>query len=160
MPIQIGDRLPLVTLKKIMASGAQDVSTEALFQGKTVALFAVPGAFTPVCTTTHLPGFSTKMDQFKSRGIAVMCLSVNDPFVMKAWGESTHSHPDLTLLADWNAEFTKAVGLALDASGAGLGLRSLRYSMLVKDGVVSALNVEANPGTCDLSSADHLLKAL
>jgi len=159
MVIQVGDRLPVVMLKKITASGVQDVSTKSLFQGKTVALFAVPGAFTPVCTATHLPGFSARMDQFQSRGIDVMCLSVNDPFVMKAWGESTQSHPDIALLADWNAEFSKAVGLTLDASGAGLGLRSLRYSMLIKDGVVATLNLEQSPGVCDVSGADHLLKA-
>ncbi|MDF3034236.1 MAG: Redoxin domain protein [Alphaproteobacteria bacterium] len=158
--IQIGDRLPSLTLKKVTASGAQDINTESLFKDKTVALFALPGAFTPVCTATHLPGFSAKMDQFKSKGIDVMCLSVNDPFVMEAWGKSTHTHPDMALLADWNAEFTKAVGLTLDGSGAGLGLRSLRYSMLVKDGVVTALNVEKSPGVCELSSADHLLETL
>jgi peroxiredoxin len=160
MTIQIGDRLPYLTLKKVTTNGVQDVNTDSLFKGKTVALFALPGAFTPTCTTTHLPGFSAKMDQFKSKGIDVMCLSVNDPFVMEAWGKSTQAHPDLGFLADWNAEFTKAVGLTLDGSVAGLGLRSLRYSMLVKDGVVTALNVEENPSVCNLSSADQLLKKL
>lgn len=160
MTIQIGDRLPKTTLKKITTSGTEDINTEALFKGKTVALFALPGAFTPVCTTVHLPGFSKKMDQFKAKGVDVMCLSVNDPFVMAAWGQSVHSHPDIALLADWDAEFTKAVGLTLDGSGAGLGLRSLRYSMLIKDGVVTALNVETSPSACELSSADFVLKTL
>lgn len=160
MAIQIGDHLPNINIKQVTPSGTQDTNTESLFKGKTVALFGIPGAFTPICTTVHLPGFNQKMDQFKTKGIAVMCLSVNDPFVMEAWQKQANSHPDITLLADWNADFTKAVGLTLDASGAGLGLRSLRYSMLVKDGIVTALNVEPNPGQCDLSSADALLKSL
>lgn len=160
MTIQIGDRLPSLTLKQVTSKGTQDVDTDALFKGKTVALFALPGAFTPVCTSIHLPGFAKTMDQFKAKGVDVLCLSVNDPFVMEAWGKSVNSHPDIALLADWNADFTKAVGLTLDASGAGLGLRSLRYSMLVKDGIVTALNVEESPSACDLSSADFLLKTL
>ena len=160
MTIQIGDRLPNITMKRVTPSGTQDITTESFFKGKTIALFAIPGAFTPVCTTVHLPGFNKQIDQFKAKGAAVACLSVNDPFVMEAWGKSVNSHPDIALLADWNAEFTKAVGLTLDGSGAGLGLRSLRYSMLIKDGVVTALNVEPSPGQCDLSSADVLLKSL
>jgi peroxiredoxin len=160
MTIQIGDHLPQAILKKITPNGTLDVNTEALFKGKTVALFAIPGAFTPICTTVHLPGFSNKMDQFKAKGIEVMCLSVNDPFVMAAWGKATNSHPDIALLADWDAHFTKEIGLTLDASGAALGLRSLRYSMLIKDGVIMALNVENSPSLCDVSSADSILKAL
>lgn len=160
MAIQVGEPLPKTILKQITPNGFQDVNTESLFKGKTVALFAIPGAFTPVCTTVHLPGFSNKMAEFKAKGIDVMCLSVNDPFVMEAWGKSTNSHPDIALLADWNADFTKAVGLTLDGSGAGLGLRSLRYSMLVKDGIVTALFVEESPGKCDVTSADTLLKTL
>lgn len=160
MTIQIGDRLPKITLKQVTPNGFQDVTTDILFKDKTVALFAIPGAFTPVCSTTHLPGFSNKMAEFKEKGVDVMCLSVNDPFVMEAWGKSTNSHPDISLLADWNADFTKAVGLTLDASAAGLGLRSLRYSMLVKDGVVATLNIEESPGKCDVTSADTLLKTL
>ncbi len=160
MTIQIGDRLPNITMKQVTPSGTQDINTESLFKGKTVALFAIPGAFTPVCTTVHLPGFNKSMDQFKAKDVAVICVSVNDPFVMEAWGKSVNFHSDITFLADWNAEFTKAVGLTLDGSGVGLGLRSLRYSMLVKDGVVTALNVESSPGQCDLSSADVLLRSL
>lgn len=160
MSIQIGDHLPKISLKQITQNGPQDVNTQILFKGKTVALFAVPGAFTPTCTAVHLPGFNKTIDQFKAKGIEVMCIAVNDPFVMEAWGKSTNSHPDLILLADGNADFTKAVGLTLDASAAGLGLRSLRYSMLIKDETVIALNVEENPGKCDISSADFLLNAL
>lgn len=160
MAIQVGDSLPQTTLKQVTSSGTKDVQTDSLFKGKTVALFAIPGAFTPTCTNIHLPGFSKNMDQFKAKGIEVMCLAVNDPFVMEAWAKATNSHPDILILADWNADFTKAVGLTLDGSGAGLGLRSLRYSMLVKDGVVAALNVEPSPGACDVSSADTLLKTL
>lgn len=160
MTLQIGDRLPDISLKQVTTHGTEGVTTGSLFKGKTVALFAVPGAFTPTCTTTHLPSFSKKMDQFQSKGIEVMCLSVNDPFVMDAWRKSANVHPAISFLADWDAEFTKAVGLTLDGSVIGLGLRSLRYSMLVKDGVVMALNVEKDPATCDVSSADYLLKML
>jgi peroxiredoxin len=160
MTIQIGERLPNVTLKQITPDGFQDVNIGTIFQGKTIALFAIPGAFTPVCTTVHLPGFSKKMSEFQAKGVDVYCLSVNDPFVMAAWGKYTQAHSDLGLLADWNAEFTKAMGLNFDGSGAGLGLRSKRYSMLVKDGIVKALNIEEKPSECDISSADHLLNSL
>ena len=160
MTIRIGDPIPNITLKKITPDGFQDVNMHALCEGKTVVLFAVPGAFTPTCTTVHLPGFSNKMDEFKAKGVEVMCLSVNDPFVMTAWGQATKSHPDILLLADWNAEFTKAAGFDFDGSAAGLGLRSKRYSMIVKDGIVMVLNVENSPGECDTSTADQLLKIL
>lgn len=160
MTIQIGDHLPSITLKQITSDGFKDVTTGTLFQGKTIALFAIPGAFTPTCTTIHLPGFNKKMDEFQAKGIEVYCLSVNDPFVMAAWGKHTQAHPDLGLLADWNAEFTKAIGLSFDGSGAGLGLRSQRYSMLVKDGIVENLYIEEKPGECNLSSAEHLLKSI
>jgi peroxiredoxin len=151
MTIKIGDQIPNITIKKITPDGFQDVNMKALCAGKTVALFGVPGAFTPTCTTIHLPGFSNKMDQFKAKGVEVMCLSVNDPFVMTAWGQATKSHPEIALLA---------VGFDFDGSAAGLGLRSKRYSMLVKDGIVTALNVESSPSACETSSADELLKAL
>lgn len=160
MTIQVGNPIPNSTIKQVTPDGFQDVNMENYSKGKTIAIFAVPGAFTPVCSTIHLPGFNKVMDQFKSKGIEVVCLSVNDPFVMKAWGEATNSHPDMTLLADWDGQFTKAVGLEFDGSGAGLGLRSQRYSMLVKDGVVTVLNIEDSTGVCDKSSADHLLKAI
>ena len=160
MTIQVGNPIPNSTIKQVTPDGFQDVNMEKLCKGKTIAIFAVPGAFTPVCSATHLPGFNKVMDQFKSKGIEVACLSVNDPFVMKAWGDSTNSHPDMALLADWDGQFTKAVGLEFDGSGAGLGVRSQRYSMLVKDGVVTVLNIEDSTGVCDKSSADRLLKAI
>jgi peroxiredoxin len=160
MTIKIGDQIPNITLKKITPDGFQDVNMTALCAGKTVALFGVPGAFTPTCTAIHLPGFSNKMDQFKAKGVEVMCLSVNDPFVMAAWGKDTKSHPDIALLADWNAEFTKAAGFDFDGSATGLGLRSKRYSMLLKHGIVTAINVEESPSACEISSADELFKAL
>lgn len=160
MSIQIGDQLPDVTLKQVTPDGFKDINTGSLFKGKTIALFAVPGAFTPTCTTVHLPGFNKKIEQFKAKGIDVICLAVNDPFVMAAWNKQTNTSQDLGLLADWNADFTKAIGLSFDGSGAGLGLRSKRYSMLVKDRVVEQLNIEENPSVCEISSADHLLEAM
>jgi peroxiredoxin len=160
MDIRIGDRLPKINLKQTTSQGIQDIDTESFFKGRTVALFAVPGAFTPTCTTIHLPGFSKAMGAFQDKGIAVACLAVNDPFVMEAWGKATNAHPDIALIADGNGDFTKAIGLILDGSSFGLGLRSLRYSMLVKDGIVTALNIEGNAGECSLSSADALLKSL
>jgi glutaredoxin/glutathione-dependent peroxiredoxin len=160
MTVQIGDQLPNVTLKQITPDGFQDVNTESIFTGKTIALFAIPGAFTPICTTVHLPGFNEHLAQFKAKGVEVICLSVNDPFVLAAWAKDTNSSPDIGLLADWNADFTNAIGLSFDGSGAGLGLRSKRYSMLVKNGIVENLYIEESPGTCNLSSADNLLKAL
>ncbi|MBM3468450.1 MAG: peroxiredoxin [Alphaproteobacteria bacterium] len=160
MAIQVGDSLPQTTLKQVTPSETKDIQTDSLFKGKTVALFAIPGAFTPTCTNIHMPGFNKHMDTFKAKGVEVACLAVNDPFVMDAWAKATNSHSDILILADWNADFTKAVGLTLDGSGAGLGLRSLRYSMLVKDGVVAVLNIEPSAGACDISSADTLLKSL
>jgi peroxiredoxin len=160
MMIKVGTSLPSITLKQITPDGFQDVNTQDFFKGRTVALFAVPGAFTPTCTLVHLPGFSQKMEQFKARGIEVMCLSVNDPFVMIAWGKATNSHPDIVLLADWNAEFTKAIGLDFDGSAAGLGIRSQRYNMLVVNGIVKNLHTEEDPSACTLSSADYLLQKI
>jgi len=160
MTIKVGDHLPNVTIKQITPEGFHDVNTENLFKGKLVALFGVPGAFTPTCSIIHLPGFNEKMEEFKTRGVEVMCLAVNDPFVMAAWGKHTNAHPDITFLADWNADFSKAMGLTFDGSGAGLGLRSSRFSMYVKDRIVTILNMEENPGKCDLTSANILLKAL
>lgn len=160
MTIKIGDTLPKTTLKRLTPSGILDIDTESFFKGKTIALFAVPGAYTPTCSTIHLPGFSNHIKDFKEKGIEVACLSVNDPFVMDAWGKATHSHPDIALLSDWNADFTKATGLSMDGSGAGLGLRSKRYTMLVKDGIVSSLTVEDNPSVCEVTSADNMLQNL
>lgn len=158
MHIQIGDTIPNVTLKQITPDGFQDVELHSLVKGKTVAIFAIPGAFTPTCTLIHLPGFSKRMVDFTAKNIQVMCVAVNDPFVMTAWSKATNTPQNLILLSDWNAAFTKAIGLDFDGSIAGLGIRSQRYSMLLKDGVVASLDIEQNPGECDVSSADHLLK--
>jgi len=160
MSIRIGDHLPKINLKQATSQGIQDIDTESFFKGKTVALFAIPGAFTPTCTTIHMPGFSKNMATFQDKGVNVACLSVNDPFVMEAWGKVTNAHPDIALIADGNGDFTKAIGLILDGSSFGLGLRSLRYSMLVKDSVVTHLNIEDNAGNCSISSADLLLENL
>lgn len=160
MAISVGDRLPECTLMTMTADGPNKLSTAEIFDGKTVALFALPGAYTPTCSAKHLPGFITKADEFRAAGVdTIACLSVNDVFVMGAWGEQQGSGSDVTLLADGNGDFTKAVGLEMDGSGFGMGLRSQRYSMLVKDGVVAELNIEA-PGTFEVSTAEHMLGQL
>ena len=159
MTIKTGDRIPSVTLKKMGEKGPENISTEEIFNGKKVVLFAVPGAFTPGCTMTHLPGYVVNADKIKAKGVdTIACLAVNDAFVMDAWGKSQNAD-DLLMLADGNAELTKALGLELDASGFGLGIRSQRYAMIVEDGVVKKLNVEA-PGKFEVSSAEAVLKAL
>jgi len=157
MPIQPGDRLPEVTLKRIR-DGVETVDTHQLFDGKKVVLFAVPGAFTPTCSERHLPGFVERFDDFHKRGIEVLCMSVNDPFVMKAWGAQSGS-ADVTMLADGNGDFAKALGLVMDGSGVGLGQRGQRFSMVVNDGTVEKLNVEA-PGEYKVSAADYMLDQL
>ncbi|MFN4288708.1 MAG: peroxiredoxin [Brevundimonas sp.] len=161
MTIQPGDRLPECTLTTPSKDGPQAVSTSELFKGKTVALFAVPGAFTPTCSARHLPGFKDKKDELKARGIdQIACLSVNDAFVMQAWGESQGvDGGEILMLADGNGEFTRKLGLELDASKFGMGERSQRYSMIVEDGVVKTLNVEEG-GEFKVSSAEHLLTQL
>lgn len=161
MTIQIGDRIPSATLVKATMEGPRPVSTDDFFKGRTVALFAVPGAFTPTCSAQHLPGFSQKREELQGKGVdAVACLSVNDAFVMRAWGDSQGVGDDeIVMLADGNGDFTRATGLVLDASKAGLGERSQRYSMIVRDGVVDQLNVE-QPGEFRVSSAEHLLTQL
>ena len=158
MTIQAGDRIPEVALNHIL-DGVQTVDTRTLFDGKNVVLFAVPGAFTPTCSERHLPGFIEHFDAFTSRGITVACVSVNDPFVMQAWGQSQGVPANLMMLADGNADFTRAMGLELDASGYGMGIRSKRYALYAEDGVVKQLFVEA-PGEFRVSSAEHLLEQL
>jgi peroxiredoxin len=158
MSIKVGDRIPEVPLQRL-DNGVQVVDTPTLFDGKKVVLFAVPGAFTPTCSERHLPGFVEHFDQFRARGINVLCMSVNDPFVMQAWGQSQHVPEGLQMLADGNADFTRALGLELDASGYGMGTRSRRFSMYVEDGVVKKLFVEA-PGEFKVSSAEHMLDEL
>jgi peroxiredoxin len=158
MTIQIGDTFPDVTFTTMTESGPEPVGKE-FFAGKTVALFAVPGAFTPTCSAKHLPGFIEKAGALKAKGVdAIACTSVNDVFVMGAWGKSADAE-GITMLADGNGAFAEAVGLTMDGSKFGMGKRSQRYSMLVEDGVVRQLNVEG-PGEFKVSTADHLLGQL
>ena len=161
MTIQIGDRIPNATFAQATAEGPKPVSTSDIFDGKTVALFAVPGAFTPTCSARHLPGFTDNLDAIKGKGVdTVACISVNDAFVMAAWAESQGVQTDqILMLADGNGDLTRELGLVLDAQGFGMGQRSQRYSMLVKDGVVTQLNIEQG-GEFRVSSAEHLLAQL
>jgi peroxiredoxin len=160
MTIQVGDKIPSATLKVKTSEGIQDLTTEELFGGKTVVLFAVPGAFTPTCSAKHLPGFVSHADEFKSKGIdTIACLSVNDAFVMDAWGKDQKVDDKVVMLADGNAELTKKLGLEMDGSGFGLGTRSQRFAMVVKDGEVTALHVE-EPGAFEVSSAEAMLRAV
>ena len=159
MTISVGDRLPTTNLVKATADGPDQVDTDSFFKGRKVALFAVPGAFTPTCSAKHLPGFVEKEAELKAKGVdEIACVSVNDAFVMGAWGKSAGAG-DITMLADGNGDFAKAIGLTMDGSGFGMGTRSQRYSLVVADGVVEQLNVEA-PGTFEVSSADYLLGKL
>ena len=159
MTIAIGDRLPDATLIKVTADGTEPVSTTDYFAGRRVALFAVPGAFTPTCSARHLPGFVEKGDALKARGVdEVACTAVNDAFVLAAWAKSSDA-AGITMLADGNGAFADALGLSFDGSKFGMGTRSQRYSMIVNDGVVEQLNVE-QPGEFKVSSADHLLESL
>jgi glutaredoxin/glutathione-dependent peroxiredoxin len=160
MSIKVGDRLPNVTVIQATADGPNPIGVEELFKGKKVALFAVPGAFTPTCSAKHLPGFKEQAGAIRAKGVdMIACLSVNDAFVMRAWGESQKVGDDIVMLADGNGEFTKAVGLELDAARFGMGPRSQRYSMIIDDGVVKELNVEAG-GEFRVSAADYLLAQL
>lgn len=161
MTIAIGDRLPAATFKVRTADGLADMTTEELCAGKTVALFAVPGAFTPTCSAKHLPSYLDNLDALQAKGVdTVACVAVNDAFVLSAWAKGQEADGKIVMLADGTAAFTKALGLDFDGSGAGLGIRSKRYAMLVKDGVVTALNVEASPGVMEVSGADRLLAGL
>ena len=157
--IKVGEALPSVTLTESVdgAPTPFDVVKEAA--GKTVALFAVPGAFTPTCSNQHVPGFLENHDALKTAGVdEIWCVAVNDPFVMDAWAKAQNTGGKIRMLADGNAEFAKAVGLTLDASGLGLGLRSQRYSMLVKDGKVTTLNVESDPTKAEVSNGATMLE--
>ena len=158
MSIQVGDRLPEVPLQRIREV-VETVDTRTLFDGRKVLLFAVPCAFTPTCSEKHLPGYVEHFDAFRERGIEVVCMSVNDPFVMQAWGQSQHVPEGLQMLADGNGDFTRALGLEMDASGYGMGMRSKRYAMYAEDGVVRQVMVEA-PGEFRVSSAEHVLAQL
>ena len=159
MTVQVGDKLPQAPLTVATADGPKPTTAEEFFAGKRVALFAVPGAFTPTCSARHLLSFVDKAGELKAKGIdEIACVSVNDPFVMTAWGERDGSK-DITMLADGNGAFTEAVGLDMDGSTFGMGKRSQRYSMVVNDGTVEQLNVEA-PGDYRASSAEHMLEQL
>lgn len=158
MTIQVGDKLPSGTLRKF-EGGIQTVSTDDLFAGKTVALFAVPGAFTPTCNATHFPGFQVNVDKLKEKGVEqIVCIAVNDPFVMAAWEKSLGAQ-GIEVLSDGNGEYAQQLGLTLDLSAAGLGTRSARFALLAEDGVVKYLGVE--PGKeVGVSSADAVLEHL
>lgn len=158
MTIKAGDRLPEAPLQRI-GEGVETVDTRTLFDGKKVVIFAVPGAFTPTCSERHLPGFVSHYDDFKAKGIEVACLSVNDPFVMQAWGESQHVPDGLQMLADGNGEFTRALGLEMDATAYGMGSRAKRFAIYAEDGVAKQVLVEA-PGEFRVSSAEHVLSLL
>jgi len=160
MAIAVGDKIPSAKLKTMTAEGPKDISTEDIFNGKKVVLFAVPGAFTPTCSAKHLPGFVEKAAELKGKGVdTIACLAVNDAFVMGAWGKAQNTDGKVLMLADGAAAFTKQLGLDLDLTGPGMGIRSKRYAMVVDNGTVKALNVEA-PGAFEVSSADAILKAL
>ena len=159
MSIQVGDKVPSVTLKVMGPQGPEDISTDAVFAGKKVVLFAVPGAFTPGCSMTHLPGFVVNADKIKAMGVdTIVCLSVNDAFVMGAWGEAQNAS-EILMLADGNGELTEALGLELDGSGFGMGTRSQRYAMIVEDGTVTHLAVEPGAGI-EVSSAEAMMELL
>ena len=161
MTIAVGDKLPDATFKVRTSEGLKDLTTQDLTAGKKVVLFAVPGAFTPTCHARHLPSYLENLDALKAKGVdTVACVAVNDAFVLDAWGKNAGADGKIVLLSDGNATFTKAVGLDFDGSGFGLGTRSRRYSMLVQDGVVKALNVEDSPGVMEVSGADTILAGL
>jgi len=155
MPIQIGERIPEVVLKHI-DDGVQAIDTNLLFDDRKVVLFAVPGAFTPTCSEQHLPGFIEHFDRFRERGIDVACVAVNDPFVMQAWGHSQHVPQGLKMLSDGNGDLARALGLEMDASAYGMGIRAKRFALYAEDGVVRQLFVEA-PGELKVSTAEHML---
>ena len=159
MTIQVGERIPEATLN-VLKNGVQAIHTDDVFKGKKVVLFSVPGAFTPTCDAKHLPGFVEKAADIKKKGVAtIACLSVNDAFVMKAWGKAQNTDGKVDMLADGNGEYTKALGLELDATGFGMGMRGQRFSLVVDNGVVKQVNVEQK-GEFKVSSAEHALTQL
>jgi peroxiredoxin len=158
MTIKAGDRIPSATLN-VIKDGVQSVSTDELFKGKKVVLFSVPGAFTPTCSEKHLPGFVEHYQEFRQRGIEVVCMAVNDAFVMKAWAKDRGVPEGLLMLADGNGDFAKSLGLEMDASKFGMGMRSKRFALYVEDGVVKQVHVEA-PGEFKVSSAEAMLAAI
>jgi peroxiredoxin len=161
MAISVGDRLPDATFAVMGGEGPDQKTTADVFGGKKVVLFAVPGAFTPTCSKQHLPGFVTNADKIKAKGIdAIACTAVNDVFVMDAWGKSAGAGGKVVMLADGSADFAKKLGLEMDLSERGLGMRSKRYAMIVEDGVVKALEIEDAPGSAEKSGAEAIAKLL
>jgi peroxiredoxin len=160
MTLKVGDHLPAATFMTFGPDGPRPITTDEIFKGKTVALFAVPGAFTPTCSAKHVPGFKAHAAEFRAKGVeTIACVSVNDVFVMKAWGADQEVGDDILMLADGNGAFAAAIGLELDGKGFGMGVRSQRYSLLAKDGVVTELNVEAG-GEFRVSAAEYMLAQL
>ena len=161
MSIKVGDCLPEATFRVLSAEGPKPIATSEIFSDKKVALFAVPGAFTPTCHLKHLPSFLGHIDDFKNKSVdTIACIAVNDPFVLGAWEDATGAKGKVLFLSDGNAEFTKKIGMDFDGSGFGLGTRSKRYSMLVEKGVVKAMNVEESPAACSITGGDKLLDTL
>ena len=161
MTISVGDRVPAVALKRLTAEGVQEVAAEDLFDGKLVVLFGLPGAFTPTCSANHLPGFVRAADALKAKGVdSIGCVSVNDAFVMDAWGKDRGVGDRVLMLADGSGEFTAAIGLTQDMSARGFGVRSRRYAMIVEDRVVKSLEVETGRGVVGVSGADAVLAKL
>jgi peroxiredoxin len=160
MAIKVGDRIPTTNFVKATADGPQPVDSDSFFKGRKVALFSVPGAFTPTCSARHLPGFIAKADELKAKGVdEIACTAVNDAFVLNAWSDNTGAKDKVTMLADGNGDFAKAVGLQMDGSKFGMGQRGQRFSMVVDDGVVTQLNVE-EPGAFSVSTAEHMIEQL
>jgi peroxiredoxin len=160
MAIKVGDRIPTTNFVKATADGPQPVDSDSFFKGRKVALFSVPGAFTPTCSARHLPGFIAKADELKAKGVdEIACTAVNDAFVLNAWSDNAGAKDKVTMLADGNGDFAKAVGLQMDGSKFGMGQRGQRFSMVVDDGVVTQLNVE-EPGAFSVSTAEHMIEQL
>ena len=160
MTIKAGDKMPSGAFKTISAEGPKEVSTDALFGGKTVVLFSVPGAFTPTCDAKHLPGYVQHFEALKAKGVdTVACMAVNDMFVMNAWGKSSNVGDKVLMLADGNGDYTRALGLELDARGFGMGMRGQRFALIVKDGVATQVNIESG-GEFKVSAAEHVLGQL
>ncbi len=159
MPLKVGDRIPSSTLTHMTADGPKPIKTDQLFAGKKVVVFGLPGAFTPTCSVSHLPGFVVNADKIKAKGVdEIVCLSVNDAFVMDAWGK-TQNAEELHMVGDGNADFAKAIGLQLDLTARGMGVRVQRFAMIVEDGVVKHIKVEA-PGKFEVSSAEKMMELL
>lgn len=160
MTIAVGDKLPEATLTELMKEGPKPRTTDEIFGGRKVALFSVPGAFTPTCSAKHLPGFVEQAEAIMSKGVdEIVCIAVNDAFVMGAWGKDQNTRGKVSMLADGNGDFSKALGLEMDGRAYGMGMRGQRFSMIVEDGLVSVLNVEG-PGEFRVSSADHMMTQL